>query len=146
MKPTATFIILTILQCNAFHSIEPYNQSIATEDFGKAYLYSNTWKTLHYINITSLITESTHIFNHLTELRTACFHFKGCELKLTLQSLIDKAQSILDRTHTIIAITRSENKRSKRGLIDGVGTGLNWLFGTMDANDAKDISHAIDNV
>ena len=40
----------------------------------------------------------------------------------------------------------SKNTRNKRGIIDGVGFGLNWLFGTMDANVAKFIAKNIDDI
>ena len=40
----------------------------------------------------------------------------------------------------------ASNETSKRGLLNGIGTGLNWLFGTMDADDAKIISQNIDDI
>lgn len=56
----------------------------------------------------------------------------------TLKIINDQIKEIYKKTEILSHLTGiNHNKRTKRGLINGVSYALNWLFGTPSASDAK---------
>lgn len=68
----------------------------------------------------------------------------SCKLTMSLieQQLVDLKFQYEDISNQHTQIT----KRFRRGLIDGVGYGLNWLFGLADAQDQKFYTSSIESL
>ena len=140
------FIILFINICkaNPHYNVTEISKAIIKEEISRMYLYNEKWSTIHFIDIKENILEVSHMITHMDNLIEHCSRLPLCNAMPALLNLKNNTNNAEIRVNTISMI--ASNERSKRGLINAIGTGLNWLFSTMDANDTKIISQSIDDI
>lgn len=112
------------------------------EEYGKAQLYSTNWNLVTYYDLDSFNHELILLRDQIAKIEGICNNstYIYCEsgiknLKIILDE-IDQNAEILDPSH----------KRSRRGLINVVGTLSKTLFGTLDEEDAKHYDSQIQNL
>lgn len=65
----------------------------------------------------------------------------------TLKIINDQLKEILQKIETLYHLTGiNQNRRRRRGLINGVSYALNWLFGTPSASDAQYYTDSINSL
>jgi len=129
---------------NLGYSIEKYDESpgIYYESKGLAVLYNIEWKTVVYVNLNKIDSETltlkkyvhhVDVLCHMSVIRnwTGCAHF-GNDAKARLDQLA-KTESLLRE----ITGQETGGKRKKRGVFNFIGELSKILFGTMDEDDAK---------
>ncbi|XP_068081741.1 uncharacterized protein [Anabrus simplex] len=111
---------------------------------GEVQLYTVEWKLVTYINLTRLADLFVIARRNLQKTKTLCIqiekevHIK-CEHEIMLvEQQFQRIQGIKDLIRKITRIETPEGngKRSKRGLINAIGTIAKTLFGTLDDSDA----------
>lgn len=137
-----TFIFCTYTYAD--YNITIYKEPIITENLGTAYLFHEEWTTLHFIDLKEITYEVHNLSHHLKLLTKHCLNFSECNPIYILQLLQTQINEMSTRIETISSITT--HSRNKRGVVNFVGSGLKFLFGTMDADDAEEISHTLDNI
>ena len=115
------FIIGAVAEEN--HNINNYNNPVIKELMSDIYIYNNIWETMHFIDLSRLQNEIKHDVAHIQSLISECKNFEGCNALPSLANLHSFASGIAQQIKTLNLL--SKNSRNKRGLIDGVGYGLN---------------------
>lgn len=138
------FTFCTILMTKADYNVTKFAEPILKENFGTTYLYHEEWTTLHFIDTKDIIIEATNLRQHLSKLIKLCSSSAYCNSADATQTLMTRMELLNQRLETISLLTK--NSRNKRGLMNFVGKGLKFMFGTMDSDDAESISHTLDNV
>ena len=143
------FQLVFVMVIYAVYAAEDYNIShygnpIIYEQIGSAYLYSNTWVTMHYIKINDLNKEINYINDHVDDLIIRCNNFENCTCTLSLKNLSFQSRALGDKINTLSLL--NEASRNKRGLINFVGKGIKYLFGNMDDDDAEIIAKSFDKL
>ena len=144
------FLLLAILvsiQLSNGHPLEYnvtyYNNPILYEHFGNGYLYNDIWQTLHFFDISEIWRQTGVTLKQVENLTLKCQQYKNCTMINNLRDIKTNTEVMVGRVATLLQLTAS---RKKRGLINAVGTGLHYLFGTMDNDDAESIAHTLNNV
>lgn len=156
MALLALIIVCTISIVFADYNVTNYNEPILKEHYGTTYLYSEEWTTLHFIDMNEVNIEFLNLDTHLKNLIMQCTNLQ-CNSKEALEALKNRMDGLSERLKTISMMSKnrlykrsplitSNGNRHKRGLFDVVGKGLNFLFGSMDADDAKHIANTLDNI
>ncbi|XP_044765738.1 uncharacterized protein LOC123321989 [Coccinella septempunctata] len=128
----------------------PSSSGIIFHNLGLAKISNEHFTLLSYINLTHIeekvqvikdfysITLSTCHIAINDQLANECFNqMKYIQKKL---ETIQKSFNII--THKINVISR----RKRRGLMNAVGTGIKWLFGNPDSDDAQFYSDSINSL
>jgi hypothetical protein len=126
------------------YSVEKYDESpgIYYENKGQASLFNTEGKTIVYINLGKLSTQSRKLEQYIRhveklcqeiEMRnlTDCNHFKD--------TAREKLNQIRKTEEILLEVTENSHRgtRRKRGLFNFIGEVSKVLFGTMDDDDAK---------
>ena len=139
------FILFFISEmCNSDYNITVYNNPIIKERYGNSYLYNTIWRTLHFIDILELYNQTLLLSKHNNNLMYKCQSFEQCNYLYVLKNLQTIIDNLNNRVSTLLILT--SKSRNKRGLMNFVGSGLKYLFGTMNDADATLISETIDNI
>ena len=125
------------------YNVTSYNSPILHDYYGTGYLYSDVWQTLHFIDIQDISTQMSITADQIEDLEKICNNFEQCSMNSNFHDLRTDIRMLIERVSALIQIT---DNRTKRGLINGIGVGLKYLFGTMDSDDADHIAFALDNV
>ena len=140
-----------ILLLSSFHlcaassfNLTADNEPVIQEHFGNAYLYNEIWTTLHFFDLEDLETEIKYLIQHNLKLSSECKNNRLCYHDKSLQDLRYQIYLLNERIDAIYQSTN--NARNKRGLINAIGTWFKYLFGTMNADDAEQISNTLDNI
>lgn len=99
------------------------NPGILHYTINNAKLIETYYKTYHFYNITLLYKELIDIQNNLPTSKTPN------NVQIIIQDLLKQTKA---KTKIIF-----QHNRVKRGLINGIGTALSWLTGTMTADDKE---------
>lgn len=97
------------------------NKGFTMINMGEGEIVNQTQTILHIINL-------DHIMETLDEIKKFEIVKQDLEIRKECITLYSKIRSIIPF-----------KKRTKRGLINIVGTAQKWLFGTMDNNDREEI-------
>lgn len=112
--------------------------------------YDQTWKLITYINITYLSYRQSLINYYDVKVSKVCNSFENmiaCNRMLpTITHRIPIIHSSYENLLSLIGRKKSIEAKSKRGLLNVIGSGLKLLFGTMDNKDAEYIKDAINNL
>jgi hypothetical protein len=142
-----TWLLIAMMRVLALndlgYSVERYDESpgIYYEKCGVAVLYNTEWKTLVYVNLSSIDSEALSIRRYihhedmmcqLSVIRnwTACAHF-GDEARAKLNELTRAESLVRDITG------QQMGNRKKRGVFNFIGELSKIIFGTLDEDDAK---------
>ena len=125
-------------------NVTDYKAPLIQEEMGSTYMYNEIWRTMYFVYISDFTNQCKSFTDHLNSLHQECKYFKNCNSMNLIDNLLEYLEDITERTKTLNSIIN--NARNKRGLIDGIGIGLNFLFGTIDANDAKAITKSLDDI
>lgn len=119
------------------------------EKISEVHYYDQSWRLITYLN-TSYISYRQEVVSHYVQkIEKICEIQKdtyAChKLFPTLQHKVPIIQNSYENLLSLISHKESKS-RTKRGLINFIGSGLKALFGTMDDNDAEYIKNAIQNL
>lgn len=143
MKKTTLIIIYHIILTSATdtnYNTSQLSPGLLFEQIADIEIIGGHWKFITYINLTSFYEEIDYVTDIVTKTQEQCntseilsHHMDRnsfCE-GLTTQ-LIDDLNEIKEANKYFL-----HNNRQKRGLANIIGSGLKFLFGTMDADDAE---------
>lgn len=134
-------VIRTFLLALAAGSIvEPLNKSnsVFFHKLGIAYDRVDSWNFLVNINLKPIKTKIEKLHD---------IEKKLCTIEEFNSTEIGIQNEIFDLENQYSNLfTTTETTRVKRGVINGIGKGLNWLFGTMDSDDQEEYSKNIENL
>lgn len=126
---------------------KPYvpSTSMIFEQMQEVQLIKNEWQICYFYDIEALFVETMKLNECLLQLKAICDYLKAFEDDLTGQmcnNTLVQFKRHMASMQTKERIIKSYNiynnrNRKRRGLINGVGYALSWLFGTLDAKDAK---------
>lgn len=144
-------ITLMIITVSGFeYRIQSINESsgIFFEHIGNAKLYSEKWKLVTYMNISFYSTKLNLIKSLFERSKPLCgenkAHVEIVNCIQTREFLQAQIPTLEQKQTTIFSLLN--HKLSKRGIFNGGGTLLKWVFGTADSDDVAHIDDAIDKV
>lgn len=132
-------IMISINMAHTEYNVSHISPGFLFEPIADIELQSGHWKFLTNLNLTSFFEELDYVTEIVNKTQEQCrasqilAHHHGnnfCD-GLTIQ-LTDDLEEIIEANKYFI------HKRQKRGLMNIVGHGLKFLFGTMDASDAEE--------
>lgn len=149
-----TMLLLLLLTLNLnLHAQEFKIDSLETNPgllpihLGQAKLKDSTHEFIHYFNLQPIKTQISTIINHYNEIELAinedsCFPF--------MYSLSNFKQHILFQLNLVkqkfISVNPFEKVRTKRGLINALGSVVKFISGNLDQEDAKRYDEAIEQL
>lgn len=108
------------------------------EDKGPVQLYSTSWKLVIYYNLTNYLLELEWYRNCLTKINMLCPQLHRVDPNNTnCQLLLNQFNLHLNEIEQLDTLLFNHVTRPKRGIINGGGYLLNYVFGLLDQNDAK---------
>lgn len=129
------------------------------EETGKVRLYHEEWKIITYINITEIQNSYDYIseiFNHIVNfcqnLPTLSIYDPKNGMTYDIQegcgNIINLVTAVMHEItqNNVNWWENSQTSRSKRGLINIIGSISKTLFGTLDEDDAKDYLARFNNL
>lgn len=152
---TATMRILLLLSIllpiiSSYH-INPIDTSsgLLYIHLGTTRLSNHKFVLLNYFNLTHIKDKIYTATSFYYKTLTLCSMLKKNRVELhcqnQLQYIYTKLETIKDDYATLSQLQTS-NKRHKRGLLNGIGDGLKFLFGVPDADDAKFYADSINQL
>lgn len=130
------FTTLTKQQTMVIKNLDS-NNGYTTIKLNNVKIIDNFKKIIHTINITEYKITQTNIEENLNLLKQdGKFIIKPLYNTLTHNFEILKRKINALRPHS----------KSKRGLVNALGTGLKYLAGTMDVNDEQEIKNQLDSI
>lgn len=131
------------------YDIHPLQKSsgIFYENLGNAKFYTNNWKIITYLNITSLETKLIMFRTILVQTDLLCSNIKissypACSTSLTL---LKKLLPTIEEQDTSFKDLVGHS-RPRRGLFNVIGKVFKVVIGTMDADDAEYYNNAINDL
>ena len=115
---------------------------IIKEKLADAYLYNEIWTTIHFFELKDITTDVNHMRHHRGQLVRSCNQHQSCSNLGTTRTLQARFAKLDLQYTTLIQIANGQ----KRGLINAFGTGMKYLFGTINADDIEEINSSIDKV
>ncbi|XP_037902731.1 uncharacterized protein LOC119646365 [Hermetia illucens] len=104
---------------------------------GETHFINSEVSLIRTLDITEIEMEIANIRQLVLSINNLCIEeLKQCKtLKLNSELHIRRLNNNLNSVYGLLGI--SPNIRLKRGLVNLVGSGLKFLFGTMDATDSE---------
>lgn len=135
------FAIMTLTGlnvCTADYNTSDIAPGLLFEPIADIELINSHWKFITHINLTSFYEEFNYVSELINKTKEQCskskiyshYHTDDFCDGLTAQLTDDLNEIIEDNSYFL-------HHRQRRGLVNIVGHGLKFLFGTMDANDAE---------
>ena len=125
------------------------NPGILPFKLGTARVFNYYRSFIHYYDLTDIVVQIKIINDHYNRLKVNVavnLHSDYSEeiqnYENVLKFQIEHAKSKLDN----ILMLRSENLRTKRGLINGLGSVIKFITGNLDDNDAKRYDAILDEL
>lgn len=121
------------------------------ENIGKVYLNTTSWKLFTYIDFNQHLHETMQLNDNLKVLEDYCnksrkrFPLDHCRITLRIINA-SLAEINYNNVQFSQIFHRHQTTRSRRGVIDGIGTAGKFLFGLMDADDAEHYNQAIETL
>lgn len=117
------------------------------EKLGKINQVESTWKLVIKTDITAMDHRQKQVMNYMAQTRALCYD-KPLEQKMketcsTLLQLTEKEYKKAATLLTRLKKTYQFSKKTRRGLVNGLGALAKSLFGTMDADDEKIINEQL---
>lgn len=116
-------------------------------------LISGSWKFLTNINLTTYYSQIEYAEEIVIRTSNFCLSLQNSEMAVNFGNPSSICKGFIAELNEELAEIKShnkyisihQNKRSKRGLFNVIGHGFKFLFGTMDASDAKLIESQIND-
>lgn len=125
----------------------PSASGLLYHNLGKTQLTSQSFTLLTYFNLTfikqQIETTNSFYLKSLAICQTSEKQYNQLFCRNQLRYISTKLERIEESYRIISHQLNIDFKRHKRGLIDGIGTGLKWLFGIPNAEDAHFYSDSI---
>ena len=135
MKTTLVLILVALLvessEINQNKTHYDYRQGIGRIVGSYHYLHFN-------IDVTTLLKTFKHI--------TTSYEVLSNHGELKESSLLKQAEILCNEIHQNLQIIMPSNMRTKRGLINGLGTAIKYIFGNPDANDLEKINNYLNSL
>ena len=96
----------------------------------------------HYLHFNIDVTTLLKTFKHIT----ASYVILSKHGELKESSLLKQAEILCNEIHQNLQIIMPSNMRTKRGLINGLGTAIKYIFGNPDANDLEKINNYLNSL
>ncbi|XP_029664409.1 uncharacterized protein LOC115236231 [Formica exsecta] len=114
---------------------------------GKINQIESTWKMVIKIDIAAMDHRHEQLRNYMAQTRALCYD-KPLQIKMkeTCHNLLQIAEKDREQAEKLLKRLKfayQAPKKTRRGLIDGLGTIAKTLFGTMDADDEKIIKEQL---
>lgn len=137
--------LITPISCNI--EITPIPNPFLPLTLGVGKIIYNKHTFLHYINLESLETQVEQIRHNIIQIKKNTPE----EFNINLRTILHNVRSEIDEKFNTLSYKFKNlvpylKTRSKRGIINGVGTVHKWLFGTLDAEDGQRYDDAINKL
>lgn len=145
MNLTKLLLVLLIFcslnSASRSYSITPLNSSsgLLYNHLGKAKLSNSKFTLLTYLNLTQIDYEIQNSYLLYYKSLAVCNKLISKHISFHCQNQLNYLKTKLNLIQSDYSIISHQlsMKRQKRGIINLVGDGLKWLFGTPDASDAQ---------
>ncbi|XP_051175020.1 uncharacterized protein LOC127290481 [Leptopilina boulardi] len=142
MKLLSLFILTLSTLLHAEIVVKPLgNIPIFAENLGTTSLYHRTWKLIIGVDTSSFDTRLQDIKKTYEKASKMC---SGCQEEFELHAICNRINRLEDLQTTLDQILGFS--RSKRGILNIIGSISKTLFGTLDEDDMKLINDELDNV
>lgn len=142
-----TFLMTQVLVTKSYRIENIISSSgLFYKHLGVAKTSNQKYSLLIYYNLTLLDDQLDLINSQYTKAITLC-HLMDDENYSVFycQNQIKNLNNIITQIKNKLSILENHT-RQKRGVINGISTGLKWLFGTSDADDAIFYSDSINSL
>lgn len=112
------------------------------EKIAEVHLYDQTWNLVTYLNTSFLSHRQILIKNYYEEFTFLCSQHKTLECSRMLKTIKNRIK-IIETSYFNLLHLIGKYHRTKRGLINIIGSGSKIIFGTMDQKDSDFIYGAI---
>lgn len=117
------------------------------EKVSEIHFYEQEWTLVTYLNVTFLKYRQQMIDNYNNKIGKICnSQEESFKCNRILKIIQQRIPSIRISFNNLMHLMGHHDTRSKRGLLNVIGSGLKFLFGTMDQNDASNIDNAIEDL
>jgi hypothetical protein len=132
-----TMCLFALFTPNESYKIEYLQPGVYTEKIGNLKLVLNHAEVWYNLNMNEIDTNWNKIVKFDNDIRKFCVENdlgkQPCEIIRDVN--VQKLNELFNLRNQIFSL----HSRKKRGLINGIGTLIKFLFGNMDANDQKRI-------
>lgn len=150
LNPIKFLLILLFLHQIKTFQITPIKSSsgLFYKHLGKAQLTTNKFTLLTYYNLTLLSDQINSSYMFYYKSLAICNKLYTSHIDFHCQNQLKYIRTKIDSIQANYAIISHQLAiiRQKRGLINGVGDGLKWLFGVPDADDAQFYTDSINSL
>jgi hypothetical protein len=142
-KKITMLLLLLLIPVNssfAFSILDVSNtKGLAVTRINNISLITDEDTIIHYVNISSLTIMINNINSNLKQvpINFNTENFRK-DIQLTLQMTKEKLKMITVNKNSLIG-----HARSKRGLINGLGTAIKWVTGNLDTTDKEKIDSTL---
>lgn len=133
------FLVFCMLSFQALAIELNFNSGIYFEKFDKVFISNEEWKLLTQIDFKTYINyhhEIEAIFNHSRKICENSNLFEQCHFLVVMHDDLRDIQEKNELIESYLGDSNYSNK-SKRGLLNIVGSTLKFLFGTLDSEDEQ---------
>ncbi|KAL6257846.1 hypothetical protein P5V15_011443 [Pogonomyrmex californicus] len=123
-----------------------HHPGIYFEEIGKLNIIESFWKIVIKIDISPIEKRTEQIEEYILKTQNICtmLHLTNKGSCQNYNTIIENNyQRLKHLTKRINALYKAQDTKTKRGLIDGIGTIAKTLFGTMDNEDRKLINEQL---
>lgn len=142
MSSTGIILALSITLASSFTLTPPNDSSVFIEDIQETYLYHNDVRIIVGIDLKPYIKLDENIVEHYSRIKNVCDP-ENCTRSLEIQSIFARINILKTK---IIHLKSLLHMRTKRGLLNFVGSISKTLFGTLDEDDLNLINENMDKL
>ena len=99
-------------------------------------------ESYHYLHFNNAVTKLLKTFKYIT----ASYVMLSNHGELKESSLLKQAEILCNEIHQNLQIIMPSNMRTKRGLINELGTAIKYIFENPDANDLEKINNYLNSL
>uniref|UniRef100_A0A0A9X9P2 Envelope fusion protein n=2 Tax=Lygus hesperus TaxID=30085 RepID=A0A0A9X9P2_LYGHE len=128
-----------------------HSPGIFFERIGRMKFFNDEYNLITFISLNNLDREFEMVSRYLNYTQSICAEKHSSSEKSITFSLCANELNVIEKQVNTISVEKDDlfsllAHRSKRGLINGIGTGIKWLFGNPDADDASYFNEQINKL